>query len=234
MHSNLSMNEGRRGCRGAHPRFQRGQSHSRPPVQRTVILRGNAIRTVAMLVLAGASTLAGQSNPKQHFHSLIPLGADAYEIHNKQWKGNMTLMASAESPDFEGMELRSAGRGNQLFSENGKKIDRFPARVDFRVTATFRAHFAETSPFPIGARMDDQNGYLLGLKFRVVVFHGLRQTIVQARSVEMIGVPGEMPYDERIYRISVNLAEFPLTDRVVLEVHDPDGGRIAKFHLDLL
>lgn len=193
-----------------------------------------AIRAAVVLLVASASTVVGQANPTLRFHSLIPLGADAYELRNKQWKGTMTLMASAESPQFEGMEVRTVSKRTQLFSEDGKRIERFPSHVDFRVTATFRAHFAETSPFPISASLDDQNAYLLGLKFRVVVFSGLQQTVVKPKSVEMIGVPGEMAYDERIYRISVDLADFPLTDRVVLEVQDPGGGRIAKFHLDLI
>ena len=66
------------------------------------------------------------------------------------------------------------------------------------------------------------------------MFDGLRQTIVKPESVEMIGVPGELSSDERIYRISADLSKFPLRDRVVLEVHDPNGGRICKFHLDLI
>ena len=67
-----------------------------------------------------------------------------------------------------------------------------------------------------------------------MIFDGLRQIVVQPDSVEMIGMPGEVPYDERIYRVAVDLENIPLTNRVVLEVRDPDGERICKFHLDLI
>lgn len=101
------------------------------------------------------------------------------------------------------------------------------------MTASYRSRFIEASPLPISAS-GDANGYLLHLRFRVVIFQGLRQTIVEPDSVEMIGVPREVPYDERIFHVTVDLSRVPLTDRVVLEIHDPNGGRICKFHLDLL
>lgn len=192
-----------------------------------------AIRAIVATLLLTTAAVAGPG-PQERFHSLIPLGADAYELRNTKWKGTMTLMASAESAQFEGMERRTVADRQVMFSEDGKKVDRFPEHVNFRVTASFRAHFAEMSPFPIPASVDDQNQYLLDLKFRVVVFHGLQQTVVKPSSVEMIGVPGEMPYDERIYKVSVDLGRFPMTDRVVLEVRDPNGDRICKFHLDLI
>jgi hypothetical protein len=49
----------------------------------------------------------------------------------------------------------------------------------------------------------------------------------------LIGVPADIAYKERIYRVSVNLPRVPMSDRVVLEVFAPDGERICKFHLDL-
>ena len=171
--------------------------------------------------------------PEARFHSLIPLGADAYSLQGEQWKGVMTLMASAENNGFEGMERRKVQERAVLFTNDGRKIEHYPGKINFRVTASFRTRFPDASPFPLGAP-GDQNSYLLQLKFRVVVFDGLRQTVVKPDSVAMIGVPEEMEYDERIYRVSVDLSRFPMRDRVVLEVHDPDGGRICKFHLDLM
>jgi hypothetical protein len=65
------------------------------------------------------------------------------------------------------------------------------------------------------------------------VFHGLRQTIVEPAAVKMIGVPDDMPYDERIYRVAFDLGDVSLDDRIVLEVLTPSGERLCKFHLDL-
>jgi hypothetical protein len=197
-----------------------------------VTLGPKALR-VSVLIILSSFTLAAQSIPDARFHSLIPLGADAYELRGEQWKGVMTLLASAENNGFEGMERRKVEQRETLFANDGRQLEHYPGKIDFRVTASFRTRLPETSPFPIGAP-GNQNGYLLHLKFRIVVFDGLRQTVVEPESVEMIGVPEEMPYDERIYRVSADLSRFPMRDRVVLEVHDPDGGRICKFHLDLM
>jgi hypothetical protein len=50
----------------------------------------------------------------------------------------------------------------------------------------------------------------------------------------MIGVPADVPYDERVYRINFALDKLPITDRCVLEVLSPTGERLTKFHFDLL
>ena len=46
-------------------------------------------------------------------------------------------------------------------------------------------------------------------------------------------MPAEVPYDERIYLAGFNLNGVPATDRIVLEVLDPAGARISRFHLEL-
>ena len=183
------------------------------------------------LLLLGVS-LSAQSLLPVHYHALVPLGAEAYELQGDRWKAVVTLLASAENPEFEGMMRRTESR-DALFSGDGKPVRFYPERISFRVTASFRTRLIEPSPFPISANVA-ANDYLLHLQFRFVVFDGLRQTVVQPETVEMIGMPGEVPYDERIYRVVVDLPHVPLRDRVVLEVRDPDGERICKFHLDLL
>jgi len=196
------------------------------------VFRHNAIRTATWVLLATA-LLAQSETPTIRFHSMIPLGGEAYELHGEKWKGLITLLASAESSEFEGMTRTKVGKSDGLVSADGAPIRYYPGRVSFRVTASYRTRLIEPSPFPIGGG-GDQNDYLLHLRFRVVAFHGLRQTVIEPDAVEMIGVPGEVAYDERIYRLSVNLSRVPLSDRVVLEIHDPEGGRICKFHLDLI
>lgn len=179
------------------------------------------------------SALSAQAPSEMHFHALVPLGAEAYELQGDGWKSLVTLLASAENPQFEGMVRRDVNHRDTLFAADGSRVQSYPERVNFRVTASLRTRLAEPSPFPISATVD-ANDYLLHLRFRVVIFDGLRQTVVQPESVEMIGMPGEVPYNERIYRVAFELPHIPVRDRVVLEVRDPDGERICKFHLDLL
>jgi ubiquitin-protein ligase len=53
-------------------------------------------------------------------------------------------------------------------------------------------------------------------------------------SVKIIGVPADTPYDERIYRVSFELPNIPVDDRIVLNVLSPNGECLSKFHLQLL
>jgi len=200
----------------------------------TVFLGRNAIRT-SVLVLLGASLFAQSSSSDSavRFHSMIPLGAEAFELQGAKWKGIVTLLGSAENPQFEGMVRREIKQRVAVFSADGERMKTYPERVSFRITASYRTRMVDASPFPISTT-DEANDYLLHLRFRIVIFDGLRQTVLRPESVEMIGMPSEVPYDERIYRVAVDLANIPLTDRVVLEVRDPDGERICKFHLDLM
>jgi hypothetical protein len=38
-----------------------------------------------------------------------------------------------------------------------------------------------------------------------------------------------VPYDERVYRISVNAGGLPISDRLVLEVFSPQGELLTHF-----
>jgi hypothetical protein len=51
--------------------------------------------------------------------------------------------------------------------------------------------------------------------------------------VKLVGMPMDVPYDERIYRVSFDLGEVPLADRIVLEVLSPREERLTRFHLDM-
>ena len=167
------------------------------------------------------------------YHELVPLGTQTFTVQGNKWKGLLALLASAESPQFEGMKATDQDQRPRLVAADGTPFVSYPSRVVFRLTASFRADFIDSEPFSVTSS-NDKNDYLLNLKFRIVAFHGLQQTIVEPSSVELIGVPAEMRYNERIYRVAVDLAKVPITDRVVFEVYDPAGTRLYKFHLDLL
>jgi hypothetical protein len=50
----------------------------------------------------------------------------------------------------------------------------------------------------------------------------------------MIGMPADVPYDERIYRITVNAENLPITDRLVIEIISPQGQVLTHFPFSLL
>lgn len=196
-------------------------------------LRPKAIAVPLIALLASVMASFGQSKQELvRYHELVPLGAQTFNVQAPKWHGVMALLASAESPQFEGMQATGASSKARLLASDGTPLAHYP-RVVFRLTASFRSKFVENDPFHITAS-GDQNDYLLKLRFRIVAFHALRQSVIKPESVQMIGVPANVPYNERVYRITANLQKIPVADRVVFEVFDPSGVRLCKFHLDLM
>jgi hypothetical protein len=167
------------------------------------------------------------------FHSVVPLGSDAIELMPA--KKDVYLLASAESAEFEGMK-RTANDGTiTVVGADGTPARRFPSTIDFRLTAsTNRKKLADEpiDPYPIKAT-ESINDYLLNLKFRLRIFHGLQMREFEPREVKMIGVPADVPYGERIYRASFDIGQVSLEDRLVLEIFDAGGTRVSKFHLEV-
>ncbi len=189
-----------------------------------------------MLLLATALTAPGvdyasaADEAALQYHARIPLGSESFTVH--PWKAQLTLLASAESPEFEGWRLEKRGTRRVLLDGMGEPVRYFPSHVDFRITAGTLEKLYGSDPFPLEAALPE-NDYLLQLRFQLKVFHGLRQQVIEPDEVKLIGVPDDIPYGERIFHLSFDLERIPLEDRVVLEVLAPSGERLCKFHLDL-
>jgi len=203
-----------------------------------MVSRISAIRASALLLLLPFVTAVGgpvnraKSSPEVEveYHSMVPLGMETFAV--RPWHSTLTVMALAENPEFEGWR-RLSGTERKLVTTDGQAVEFYPAQVTFRVTATTEDKPADAQPaFPMATRVPE-NDYLLKLRFRLKIFHGLQTSIVEPTHVDMIGVPADVQADERIYRMSFDLQRVPMDDRVVLEVLSPDGGRLCKFHLDL-
>lgn len=187
----------------------------------------------ALLCLAPA--LLAQSNaddPPLRLHAMVPLGEESFTIE-RPWKGTLTLIGSADNPQFEGWTLIKQGHRRLLRTEAGEPVRFYPEDVAFRITASLREKMSEPSPVPLTTNTGP-NDYLLSLRFRVAIFHGLHKRTLAPAAVDLIGVPADLDSNERVYRVSVRLPHVPMEDRVVLEVLSPHGERIAKFHLDML
>ena len=52
---------------------------------------------------------------------------------------------------------------------------------------------------------------------------------IAPESVEMIGVPADVPYDERIYRVNMNVGNLPASDRLVIEILSPQDEVLTHF-----
>lgn len=190
------------------------------------------------LLLAASGAASGPSSKasvwEYDFHSIVPLGYDALRLHPA--KQTVYLMASAESAGFEGMQRRNDNGRVVVTGADGEPVENYPDAIDFRVTASTKKRKLDSddlAPHEVNAARPVSE-YLLQLKFRLRIYRGLEGRTVEPDVVRLIGVPADVPYDERIYRVSFKIGAVSVQERIVLEVLDPDGNRVSKFHLEVL
>ena len=164
------------------------------------------------------------------YQSRVPLGWESFKVRSSGTC--FYLMGTVESPKFEGWRKVTIKEHNHLLDASGQPVRLYPDDLQFRVTASAREKLLDSRPFTVASSLP-LNEYLLHLRFRLKIFHGLFQHTLRPVSVEAIGMPADISYDERIYRIHFNLDHVPIDDRVVLEVLAPTGERLSKFHVDL-
>ncbi len=190
--------------------------------------------TMLLLPLAQPGLLVAQASQDdaniQLFHTRIPLGVSGFFV--RPARRDVFVMGTAISPSFEGWRVVEHGHDHIVLAGDGSLVRVFPRQVQFRITATANLE----QPLIVERDMldikTDLNQFLLGLGFRLKIFHALQATEVAPDSVAMIGMPADVPYDERVYRLSFTLPEVPIHDRVVLEVLTPGGDRLCKLHLE--
>lgn len=167
------------------------------------------------------------------FHSFIPLGFEPFQLNPSGRP--LTLMATAQSPRFEGWHRVTRDKHRVIVDGTDHPVTAYPDTVDFRVTASTRSMRSLLLDKPTAISIaDEPAALLLHLQFRLKIFHGLEAREVQPAAIRNLGVPPDVPYDERIYIVSFDLKDVSTEDRLVLEVFTPDGQRFCKFHLELL
>ena len=187
---------------------------------------------IAFLVSASLSGMAQVSIAPVSINGRIPLGIETFRLEPA--KQDFYLMASAENPAFVGAKrIIAKDEPIKLVTRDGKKVTAYPERVQFRLTASSREKLLDEHPFGTEAKIP-LDELLMKLKFRLKIFHGLEWRYVEPAFVDDVGMPRNITYNERIYRIGFNMGHVPIEDRVVMEVISPTGERLCKFHLDLL
>ncbi len=161
----------------------------------------------------------------------IPLGIESFRMEPS--KTDFYLMASAENEHFTEVDRQIDGDKETLINRDGSLVKHYPERVQFRVSASSREKSFDDKPWAVDTKVAAED-FFAKLQFRVKVFHGLQSREVQPEYVRDIGMPRDVPYNERIYQIGFTIGKVPIEDRVVLEVISPTGERLCKFHLDLI
>src|SRR5207249_9231747 len=131
-------------------------------------------------------------------------------------RSSSNLMASATSPAFEGLKRLRAGANGTAFtlvSDSGRRVNFFPDQILFRVTASTRGEPLEVEPLTFETKQSAEE-LILHFQFRLRIFHGLEWQDLNPAKVEMIGVPADVSYPERIYLVRFDLHLVPADDRL--------------------
>jgi hypothetical protein len=186
---------------------------------------------LAIMFGVGLLPLPAQTSYIYAINGRVPLGIETFKLEPDGHQ--FYLIASAENPIFQGLRREMDRQGHEhLINSHGQPVRFYPSLVQFRLTASARESLLNDTPWKTRAKVS-LNDMLLKLHFRVKIFHALEYRYVRPQFVEEVGVPGQVPYDERIYRIAFDLGQVPIDDRVVMEVISPSGERLCKFHLDM-
>lgn len=182
-----------------------------------------------LLIVAGFALAASARNtpkPAPGMRANIPAGYDVMLL--KPSKATLSLIGLIECPELEGMQHVLEGSHARLVSSDGSTVKEFPQHFSFRITASLKKVFLD-GPVTSIELPDDPQELLLHLKFRVLAYHGLEMREIAPQSIEMIGMPADVPYDERIYRININAGNRAITDRLVVEIFSPGGELLTHF-----
>jgi hypothetical protein len=196
-------------------------------------MNAHRIALSGLILIAAGFSFAAKTTPREQsgMRSTMPAGYEVMIL--KPSKAILSLIGLIECPELEGAQHVSAGLRKKLVSADGGTVKVFPQRFSFRITASLRKVFLD-GPLTSVAVSDDPQELLLNLKFRIRAYSGLQSREIIPQSVEMIGMPADVPYDERIYRINVNTGNAPVTDRLVVEIFSPHGDLLAHFPFTLL
>jgi hypothetical protein len=182
---------------------------------------------LAILAAFGLAAMAGNA-PRggNGLHPNIPAGYDVVVL--KPSGASLSLIGLIECPVLEGAQIVSQGSNKKLVSADGDTIRHFPQRFSFRITASLRKMLIDRPVQPVDVSNEPQE-LLLNLKFRIRAYNALEVHEIVPESVEMIGMPADVPYDERFYRINLNNVDLPITARLVVEILTPQGELITHF-----
>jgi hypothetical protein len=187
---------------------------------------------VSVLSLCLFGVAAASSSPTfPVYRWATPAGYDVVLL--KPGDTTVSLLGLIECAELEGAQQVDEGVKARIVSADGRTVTHFPRDFSFRITASLRKTVLNGPTTEINSFYTPHD-FLLKLKFSLKVYDGMEMRLMEPESVQMIGVPSDIPYDERVYRISFNLDQIPVTDRFVLEVLSPEGERLTRFHFDLL
>ncbi len=199
------------------------------------------IAFLLLAVMAAAQLARSQSKPLGDdddsneiywYKAPLPLGADGFRLEpaNREFY----LLGCVEDRRFNRLQVSRIRKSPFVIDASGDVWKKYPSEVTFRITATGMDPGTLKSDIDKIDEPGDLNSFLLGLHFRLKVFEGLNMRTIKPSAIRMIGMPSDVPSDERVYRVSFQTGDFPVDARLVMEVLSPAGKLLSRFHLELL
>ena len=185
----------------------------------------------AFLILLQATGNTQSAEGDFPFHSPLPAGYIVVLLQPS--RAQVSILGLVECPEMEGAQRVSQGVKAFLISPEGIPLKHSPRELSFRVTATLRKTLLDGPTETVATRYNPQQ-FLLKLGFKLKIYHGLERRDVFPRSIKMIGMPGDVPYDERVFRVNFDIPNVPLTDRLMLEIVSPENELLTHFTFGLL
>jgi hypothetical protein len=186
---------------------------------------------LVLLPLAAVQSQAQSDDSGAQLHAAMPLGGDSMLLQPSNQRLNM--LATVEAKDFDNIKLTGNGRSRKVTDLSGNPVSSFPRELTFRFTIGSRTIKQETSAYTVNTPVS-LDKFQSNLHFRLKVFRGIEVQNFDPAEAKIVGIPPQVPCDERIYRVTFSLPEIPVSDRMMLEVLDEAGARVAKFHLQLM
>jgi len=191
------------------------------------------------LCLLAASLAAAQISPRgattrsgPGLHASTPAGYTVIQLNPSG--AQVSLLVLIECPEIEGAQHVAEGLNATIISAAGVPLEHFPRAFSFRITASLRKTVLEPPEYTIVTR-EDPRQFLLKLGFRLKIYDGLDMREVEPQTVTVIGVPADVAYDERVFRLTFDVGgDLPLSDRLILEALSPEGESLTHFCFGLL
>jgi hypothetical protein len=207
--------------------------------QRWRFAAGSILVFATVWIVCQPSMASGKPNaaaPRllHRYRARVPLGSEIFTYAANGHSKVFYVIASALDGSFEGQAIWQEGALHVLKDASGVAVEKYPRQVRFRVSVCEQdALLRMDAPLPIETRSGTFDEFITGLKFEVHIFHALGNQTVRPTQVTHIGVPPDVPYNERIYEATFDLGEVPIGDHIVMHVLADNGERLAKFNLDL-
>lgn len=182
---------------------------------------------------SGENSAASAPRAVHVYGSMIPLGSETFYYRDKKNQQFFYVLASAISPEFSGQQLWTDGYQHLLKTASGRLVEEYPHQLTFRISVSEHDGFIGLgSPLTVAAHGGTLNDFITALRFEIRINHALESRVLNPSKITHIGVPPDVPANERIYEVRFDLGEVPISDRIVMHVLTPEGERMAKFSLD--